>query len=126
MPIRAVIDLAALRANFAALRRAAPRARAMAVVKADAYGHGAVRVAAALDAAEGFAVARLDEALTLRAAGILTPILLLEGVSSRSAPGSTSWCMTRRRSRCWSRPMHRPASVPARFGRSSGSRSTPG
>ena len=70
MPIRAVIDLAALRANFAALRRAAPGARAMAVVKADAYGHGAVRVAAALEAAEGFAVARLDEALALRAAGI--------------------------------------------------------
>jgi alanine racemase len=82
MPIRAVIDLAALRANFAALRRAAPGARAMAVVKADAYGHGAVRVAAALEAAEGFAVARLDEALTLRAAGTRKPILLLEGVTS--------------------------------------------
>lgn len=82
MPIRAVIDLAALRANFALLRRAAPGARAMAVVKADAYGHGASRVAAVLDDADGYAVARLGEALALRAAGIVKPILLLEGVTS--------------------------------------------
>lgn len=82
MPIRAVIDLAALRANFALLRRAAPGARAMAVVKADAYGHGAARVAAALEDADGYAVARLGEALALRAAGVVDPILLLEGVFS--------------------------------------------
>ena len=64
------------------LRRAAPGARAMAVVMADAYGHGAARVAAALDDADGYAVARLGEALALRAAGIDKPILLLEGVFS--------------------------------------------
>ena len=54
----------------------------MAVVKADAYGHGAARVAAALDDADGYAVARLGEALALRAAGVVKPILLLEGVFS--------------------------------------------
>jgi len=54
----------------------------MAVVKADAYGHGAARVAASLDDADGYAVARLGEALALRAAGIDKPILLLEGVFS--------------------------------------------
>lgn len=54
----------------------------MAVVKADAYGHGAARVAAALDDADGYAVARLGEALALRSAGIDKPILLLEGVFS--------------------------------------------
>jgi alanine racemase len=54
----------------------------MAVVKADAYGHGAARVAAALDDAEGYAVARLGEALALRAVGVVKPILLLEGVFS--------------------------------------------
>lgn len=54
----------------------------MAVVKADAYGHGAVRVAAALDDADGYAVARLGEALILRAAGVTKTILLLEGVFS--------------------------------------------
>ena len=53
----------------------------MAVVKADAYGHGAVRVASALADADGFAVARLDEALALRKAGVAKPILLLEGVT---------------------------------------------
>ena len=54
----------------------------MAVVKADAYGHGAAQVATALADADGFAVARLGEALALRAAGIVRPILLLEGVFS--------------------------------------------
>ena len=54
----------------------------MAVVKADAYGHGAARVAAALTDADGYAVARLGEALALRAAGVTRPILLLEGVFS--------------------------------------------
>lgn len=54
----------------------------MAVVKADAYGHGAARVAAALEDADGYAVARLGEALALRAAGVVRPILLLEGVFS--------------------------------------------
>lgn len=82
MSIRAVIDLDALRANFGVLSRAAPGARVMAVVKADAYGHGAARVASALDGADGYAVARLGEALALRAAGILKPVLLLEGVTS--------------------------------------------
>jgi alanine racemase len=83
MGIRARIDLAALRANFAVLRRAAPGSRAYAVVKADAYGHGALRVARALSGvADGFAVARLGEAIELRDGGIELPILLLEGVTA--------------------------------------------
>jgi alanine racemase len=52
------------------------------VIKADAYGHGAVRCAQALEAeADGFAVACIEEALELRAAGIRAPVLLLEGFS---------------------------------------------
>ncbi len=83
MGIRARIDLAALRGNFAVLRRAAPGSRAFAVVKADAYGHGALQVARALSGvADGFAVARLGEAIELRDGGIQEPILLLEGVSA--------------------------------------------
>jgi alanine racemase len=83
MGIRARIDLAALRGNFAVLRRAAPGSRAFAVVKADAYGHGALQVARALSGvADGFAVARLSEAIELRDGGIQDPILLLEGVSA--------------------------------------------
>ena len=79
-PARALIDLAALRHNYR-LARQLHGGRALAVVKANAYGHGAVRCAQALaDEADGFAVAFLDEALELRAAGIRQPILLLEGV----------------------------------------------
>ncbi|MHA6494822.1 alanine racemase [Pseudomonas borbori] len=78
-PARALIDLHALRHNYQ-LARELSGARALAVVKADAYGHGAVRCAEALaDQADGFAVACIEEALQLRNAGIRAPILLLEG-----------------------------------------------
>ena len=71
-----------MRGNFAVQRRTAPGSRAFAVVKADAYGHGALRVAKSLSGvADGFAVARLGEAIELRDGGIEQPILLLEGVS---------------------------------------------
>jgi len=56
----------------------------MAVIKANAYGHGLVAVARALESAEAFAVARVDEGLTLRSAGVLTRTVLLEGVFDRS------------------------------------------
>jgi alanine racemase len=78
-PARAIIDLQALRHNYR-LARETTGAKALAVLKADAYGHGAVQVAQALEAeANGFAVACIEEALELRAAGIRAPILLLEG-----------------------------------------------
>ena len=78
-PARALIDLQALRHNYQ-LARESSGARALAVIKADAYGHGAVRCAQALEAeADGFAVACIEEALELRTAGIRAPILLLEG-----------------------------------------------
>ena len=78
-PARALIDLAALRHNYR-LAREVSGARALAVVKADAYGHGAVVCARALEGeADGFAVACIEEALELREAGIRAPILLLEG-----------------------------------------------
>ncbi|MET8828837.1 alanine racemase [Streptomyces sp. NPDC004610] len=69
---RAEIDLAALRANVRVLRRTAPGAQLMAVVKSDAYGHGAVPCArAALDAgATWLGTATPEEALALRAAGL--------------------------------------------------------
>ncbi len=79
-PSRALIDLTALRHNYR-LARERHGGRVLAVVKANAYGHGAVRCAQALaHDADGFAVAFLGEALELRAAGITAPILLLEGV----------------------------------------------
>jgi alanine racemase len=78
--IRAVIDTRALRSNLATVRARAPGARVMAVVKANAYGHGLVPTALALADADAFAVARLEEGLALRAAGVTAPIILLEGV----------------------------------------------
>ncbi len=76
----AVIDLDALRHNFRLLRARAGCARVMAVVKADAYGHGLVPVARALaEEADALAVAHLSEARVLRRAGIRTPIVLLHG-----------------------------------------------
>ncbi|HMW56082.1 MAG: alanine racemase [Candidatus Accumulibacter phosphatis] len=79
-PIEARIDLAALRHNYLVAKRHAGAARAWAVVKANAYGHGLLRAAAALgEVADGFALLDLDEAIILREAGIRQPILLLEG-----------------------------------------------
>ena len=75
--VHARIDLAALRHNLAQVRALCPSSQVMAMVKADAYGHGLVPVAKALRAADGLAVARLDEALQLRRAGIGQRILLL-------------------------------------------------
>lgn len=81
-PARATIDLAALRHNHATLRRL-HGGRTFAVLKADAYGHGALRCARALSGgpapADALAVACVDEALALRAGGITLPILVLEG-----------------------------------------------
>ncbi|OLO03107.1 alanine racemase [Salinicola socius] len=80
-PLIADIDLDALRHNYAVARALAPQSRSMAVIKANAYGHGAVACAKALEAvAPAFAVASLEEAETLREAGIRHPILLLEGI----------------------------------------------
>jgi alanine racemase len=81
--VSATIDTGALRHNLSVVRQWAPKSRVMAVIKANAYGHGLVAVARALDSADAFAVARVDEGLILRAAGIDTPTVLLEGVFDR-------------------------------------------
>lgn len=78
-PASVVINLAALKSNFQRIRQLAPRQKIMAVVKADAYGHGITRVAHSLPDADAFAVACLEEARQLRDSGIKQPIILLEG-----------------------------------------------
>jgi alanine racemase len=80
--IRALIDSAALRHNLGTIRAYAPGAKVMAVVKANAYGHGLVSTALSLADADAFAVARLEEGIELRSAGIRAPVVLLEGVFS--------------------------------------------
>lgn len=78
-PAWAAIDLDAVRHNVSVLRGAAPGAALMAVVKANAYGHGAVRVArAALEAgASWLGVARVAEGVELRDAGVDAPVMVL-------------------------------------------------
>ncbi len=79
-PNQARLDLGALRHNLAHARALAPHSKVMAVVKANAYGHGAVSIAKALaPLVDALAVACIEEALELRDAGITSPILLLEG-----------------------------------------------
>lgn len=78
-PILATIHPEALRHNLARMRSAAPDAKAWAVVKANAYGHGIERVFDALRGADGFALLDLLEAERVRALGWRGPILLLEG-----------------------------------------------
>jgi alanine racemase len=81
--VSASVDSGALRHNLNVVRQWAPKSRVMAVIKANAYGHGLVAVARALESTDAFAVARVDEGLTLRLAGINTPTVLLEGVFDR-------------------------------------------
>lgn len=78
------IDLKALQHNLRQVKSFAPNSRVFAVIKANAYGHGAVEAAKALAAADAFAVARADEAIQLREAGIDKTIILLEGVRNQN------------------------------------------
>lgn len=80
----AVINRCALRHNLQQVRRLAPQSHLVAVVKANAYGHGLLESAHTLQDADCYGVARLSEALALRAGGIVKPILLLEGFFSAS------------------------------------------
>ncbi|MBA5839249.1 alanine racemase, partial [Morganella morganii] len=76
----AVMDRGALRNNWQRIRKLAPDSRHVAVVKANACGHGLVEIARELNEADAFAVARLSGAQALRAGGIVKPIILLEGL----------------------------------------------
>ncbi len=78
-PARVIIDKDALRHNFRRIKAFAPRSRVMAIIKANAYGHGLIRVAKTLTEADAFGVACLEEAEQLRQAFINQSIILLEG-----------------------------------------------
>jgi alanine racemase len=84
-PNQASLNLAALRHNVGVARGLAPQSKVMAVVKANAYGHGAVTIATELDGlVDALAVACIEEAVELREAGVSAPVLLLEGVFEAS------------------------------------------
>ena len=82
-PIHAHVSLPALRANVARAKELAPNAEVLAVVKADAYGHGLTRVLPGLDGAAGAALVEIEAALKLRAARYPKRILMLEGFFTR-------------------------------------------
>lgn len=76
---KVTIDLAALKHNFKQVQKYSANSNIMPVIKANAYGHGMLQVADALDEADGFAVAQIDEAIALREQGIDKPITVLQG-----------------------------------------------
>lgn len=75
----AVLKLDAIQHNLQQVRHHAPHAKIMAVIKGNGYGHGLLRVAEAAHNADAFAVARVDEGIRLRKAGIKKRIVVLEG-----------------------------------------------
>jgi len=77
------IDYTALQHNLEQVHRFAPQAQVMAVIKANAYGHGMIKVAEALNRAHGFAVSCISEALELRKAEFIHPILVLQGYKNQ-------------------------------------------
>ncbi|MCR5537056.1 MAG: alanine racemase [Succinivibrio sp.] len=78
--VTAYIDTTALKNNVRQIRTKVPKAKLIAVVKANAYGHGLYPISSALtDEADAFAVSRISEALSLRTSGVTKPIVLLEG-----------------------------------------------
>lgn len=81
---RAHIRLDALQHNLSVIKSKAPASKVMAVIKANAYGHGLLEIASALPNVDALAVARVSEALQLRGVGITRPIVLLAGVVDQS------------------------------------------
>jgi len=75
----AIINQQALIQNYRIIKAMAPNSKILAILKANGYGHGLERIALALPEADAFGVARIEEALALRACGIVAPIVLLEG-----------------------------------------------
>ncbi len=134
-PARVLIDPRAASYNLSLVRRLAPAARVMAVIKADAYGHGVQRMAAMFEPqADAFAVASLEEAVALRDAGIRKPVVLLEGPFEATELATIAGlglevvvhtdeqvamlCEARRRLPVWLKVdtgMHRLGFAPARF-----------
>src|SRR5438552_17724835 len=79
-PTQITIDLAALAHNFQQIKKIAPGAKIMAMVKSNAYGHGIIKIAKALPNADALGVACSEEGLMLRQAGVQNPIVLMEGI----------------------------------------------
>jgi len=79
---RVTLNSNALASNLSRVQALSPDSQVMAVIKANAYGHGMLAAAAQLDAADMFAVAMAEEAFALRASGCTKPLLVLHGFSN--------------------------------------------
>ena len=79
-PLKAYIDLSALTSNLKLVNKIAKNSKVMAVLKANAYGHGLIESVKAIKSAEGIAILTIEEAAKIRKAGFKNTILLLEGL----------------------------------------------
>ena len=79
-PLKAYIDLSALTFNLKLVKKIAKDCKVMAVLKANAYGHGLIESVKAIKSAEGIAILTIEEAFKIRKAGFKNTILLLEGL----------------------------------------------
>jgi len=96
------IDLAALQHNFQQVKKYAANSKIMPVIKANAYGHGMLQVAENLISADGFAVAQLSEAITLRKSGIDKPITVFQGFLNQQQLQSVfKYSLRPAISQCW-------------------------
>src|SRR5512135_3507170 len=88
-PTLVEVDLNRLRQNFQAIRQKVAPAKVMPILKANAYGHGLLRVAQLMEAlgADYIGVAVLEEGILLRENGIRMPILVLGGILGNQVPG---------------------------------------
>jgi alanine racemase len=82
-PTFLTIDLDAMRHNLERVHELAPGRSVIAMVKANAYGHGIVRAASALTKADALGVASIEEGMILRDAGVMQPIFLMEGLFNK-------------------------------------------
>lgn len=79
---QATIDLSAIQHNFSQVKSLAPNSQVISMIKSDAYGHGMIEVARCLPDSDAFGVSVIEEALSLREAGITQRIILMTGVLS--------------------------------------------
>ena len=80
-PTKVIVNRQAIKNNLALANSLAPTSKFVSVIKANAYGHGLIEIAKTLsDATEAFGVACIEEAISIRNAGIENPILLMEGL----------------------------------------------
>jgi len=95
-PTRADIDLSALAHNLSLVRDAAPGAKVFGVIKADAYGHGAVEIGTSLaqQGVDGLCVALPEEGIELRQAGLRLPVLVLGGTYTVGAADTVAYGLT--------------------------------